>query len=63
MEIVDGFYYHAGFFISENWADGDAQFLLVNALGDGHRQVAQLQVALLLMRWDGVVDERLDTAI
>ena len=32
-------------------------------LGDGQRQVGILSVALLLMGWDGVVDEGLDAML
>ena len=46
--------------VSEYRTDGEAQLLLVNLFCYGQLQAMPLAVALLEVRWNGVVNERFD---
>ena len=59
-EGVDGLSHPLGVVVAHGWADGQAQLLLVDALGHGQLHVAQrLAIALLAVGRNGVVDFRL----
>ena len=51
------FHHFPGIVECQDGTDGKTEFLTVNALGDGQRQLAPFAVALLTVGWDGVVDE------
>ena len=59
LEGVKDTYNFFNFLIGQDLADGNAEFLLVNLFGNGQVHSVPLFITLLLVWWNGVVDEGL----